>query len=141
MSLARATAIATAGLSAQRTRMEVVAANLANARTTRTPEGGPYRRQTPVFTAAPTGPGFGDELGRVLRSVRVERIDRDPSPPVMRYEPGHPDADDAGYVAYPNVDPVKEMVDLMAAARSYESNVTLVKSIQEMKRSALSILS
>jgi flagellar basal-body rod protein FlgC len=140
MSLARALALGAAGLSAQRTRMEVVAANLANARTTRTPEGGPYRRKSPVFVATPVPHAFGDVLGSALRAVRVERIAEDPAPPVKRYEPGHPDADAAGYVAYPNVDPVQEMVDMLSATRTYEANVTVVRGVREMSRAALQIL-
>jgi flagellar basal-body rod protein FlgC len=140
MSLNRAFGICAAGLSAQRTRMEVVASNLANARTTRTPEGGPYKRKEPVFTADPIPSSFGDELSVALRSVRVERIVEDPAPPVRRFEPGHPDADEAGFVSYPNVEPLQEMVDMLSATRSYEANVTTVRSIREMLRSALGIL-
>lgn len=140
MSLQRALAISAAGLSAQRTRMEVVAANLANARTTRTAEGGPYRRHSPVFTAEPVAASFDDQLGMALRSVRVEGVVADPTPPVVKYEPGHPDADANGYVAYPNVDPVQEMVDMLSAVRSYEANVTVVRDIRDMGRAALSIL-
>jgi flagellar basal-body rod protein FlgC len=140
MSLERALAISAAGLSAQRTRMEVIASNLANARTTRAPGGGPYVRKMPVFTAQPTSAAFGDALGQALRSVRVERIVDDPAPPLKKYEPGHPDADAAGFVAYPNVNPVQEMVDMLGATRSYEADVTLVRSIREMTRAALQIL-
>jgi flagellar basal-body rod protein FlgC len=139
MSLDRALAISAAGLAAQRTRMEVVASNLANARTTRTPEGGPYRRREPVFSAEPMPASFDDVLGQALRTVNVERIAEDPAPPTMRYEPGHPDADAAGFVAYPNVNPVEETVDMLSATRSYEANVTLVRSIREMSRAALQI--
>ena len=140
MSLQRAFAISAAGLSAQRTRMETVASNLANARTTRTPEGGPYRRQAPVFVAWPLSTSPDAALGRALRTVRVERIVADGSAPVLRFEPGHPDADAAGFVAYPNVDPIKEMVDMLSATRSYEANVTVVKSVKDMAQHALQIL-
>jgi flagellar basal-body rod protein FlgC len=140
MSLNRALGICAAGLSAQRTRMEIVASNLANARTTRTPEGGPYKRKEPVFTADPVPSNFGDELGVALKSVRVERIVEDPAPPVKKFEPGHPDADESGFVSYPNVEPLQEMVDMLSATRSYEANVTTVRSIREMLRSALGIL-
>jgi flagellar basal-body rod protein FlgC len=136
MSLERAFGIAADGLSAQRTRMETVASNLANARTTRTAEGGPYQRLAPVFVAEPlTGPDAAS-----LHGVRVERIAADPAPPVLRFEPGHPDADPAGFVSYPNVDPITEMVDMLSATRSYEANVTVVRSVREMLRSALEIL-
>lgn len=140
MSLERAFLIAASGLAAQRTRMEIVASNLANARTTRTPEGGPYRRKEPVFVAEPLAAPFEKSLAGALRSVRVERIVEDPAPPALRYEPGHPDADADGFVPYPNVDPVEEMVDMLSATRSYEANVTLVRSVREMFRSALGIL-
>jgi flagellar basal-body rod protein FlgC len=135
MSLSRAFDIGSLGLSAQRTRMETVASNLANARTTRTPEGGPYKRIAPVFVVTPVSESAA------LRGVRVTEIVEDPSPPVLRFEPGHPDADVEGYVAYPNVDPVKEMVDMLSATRSYEANVTLIKSVRGMLQSALQILS
>jgi flagellar basal-body rod protein FlgC len=115
--------------------METVASNLANARTTRTPEGGPYKRIAPVFVVTAVG-----ESGS-LRGVRVTDIVEDPAPPVLRFEPGHPDADLEGYVRYPNVDPVKEMVDMLSATRSYEANVTLIKSVRGMLQSALQILS
>jgi len=140
MSLMRAFEIGAAGLSAQRTRMETVASNLANARTTRTPEGGPYRRRAPVFAAEPIDASFSDVLGNALRTVRVERVAFDDAPPLMRYEPGHPDADASGMVAYPNVDPVKEMVDMISATRSYEANVTLIKGVRDMGRAALQIV-
>lgn len=139
MSLSDALNISSAGLSAQRTRMEAVASNLANARTTRTAEGGPYRRRTPVFTAVPTGSGFNDMLGQALRSVQVERVSVDRSDPILRFEPGHPDADAAGFVAYPNIDPIKEMVDMLSATRSYEANVSAVRSVKAMGQAALKI--
>jgi flagellar basal-body rod protein FlgC len=132
--------IAASGLTAERVRLQTVASNMANARTTRTAEGGPYRRRHAVFTAEPVPSAFGDALGLALRRVRVERIVADPAPPLVKYEPGHPDADAAGFVAYPNVDPLLEMVDMLSATRSYEANVTLVRSVREMLRSALQIL-
>ena len=140
MSLMRALGISAEGLAAQRARMEVVASNLANAKTTRTPEGGPYRRKEPVLTAEPVAASFGDAMGAALRGVRLERIVDDPSPPIRKFEPGHPDADAAGFVSYPNIDPVVEMVDMLSATRSYEANITMVRSIKEMSRAALGIL-
>lgn len=140
MSLGNALKISSAGLSAQRSRMEAVASNLANARTTRTAEGGPYRRRTPIFSAVPTGNRFTDMLGQALRSVQVERIDIDSSDPIMRFEPGHPDADPTGFVAYPNIDPIKEMVDMLSATRSYEANVSAVRSVKAMGQAALKII-
>lgn len=140
MSLARAFAIGASGLSAQRTRMETVASNLANVNTTRTADGGPYRRKMPVFMAQAHLARFGDVLGQEMRAVRVDRIVEDPAPPRMRFEPGHPDAGPGGMVAYPNVDPVVELVDMLSATRSYEANVTAVKSVRAMGAAALDIV-
>lgn len=137
--LKRAFEISAAGLSAQRARMEAVASNLANAKTTRTDEGGPYRRRSPVFAARALDNAAGRTTG-ALRSVRVASIALDPSPPLLRFEPGHPDADASGFVAYPNVDPVREMVDMLSATRSYEANVTLLKNLRGMFTATLDIV-
>lgn len=126
------------GLSAQRLRMETVASNLANANTTRTPEGKPYQRREVVFEAVPAR-GFGHSLDAALREVRVAGVTEDPSPPTVRYEPGHPDADPQGYVSYPNVDPVAEMVNLLSAARSYEANITVMEATKALMLRALEI--
>jgi flagellar basal-body rod protein FlgC len=138
MSLERAFAIGAAGLGAQRTRMETVSSNLANLYTTRTPEGGPYRRLSPVFAAEPASLASGP--GSPLRSVRVEGIVTGSEPPLLRYEPGHPDADAAGFVAYPAIESAQEMIDMLSATRSYQANVTLVRSVREMFRAALQII-
>ncbi len=141
MSLRDALRVAASGLDLQRARMEVVASNLANARTTRTASGGPYRRMLPVVRAVPVGRRtFGDAVSRAVRGVRLERVALDPRPPVLRYEPGHPDADARGYVAYPNVDPAEEMVDLLSAMRSYEANTKVVKAVERMREDALDLL-
>lgn len=140
MSLMRAMGIAAAGLTAQRVRMEVIASNLANVSTTRTAAGGPYQRQQPVFTAQPVAGPFSDVLGESLRTVKVESIVLDPSPPVKRFEPGHPDADPAGFVSYPNVDPTVEMVDMLSASRSYSANVTLIRAVRAMTRAIIQII-
>jgi flagellar basal-body rod protein FlgC len=132
--------IAASGLEMQRARIELVASNLANAQTTRTAEGGPYVRRLPVVEAAAAQRAeFGDALDRALREVKLRGVVRDPSPPVLKHEPGHPDADANGYVAYPNVDPIHEMVDLVAASRSYEANANVVKVAGRMKEAALGI--
>ena len=131
MSLQGAINISVSGLTAQRTRMEAIASNLANSETTRTPGGGPYRRRIPIFR---TEAGEG-----AARSVAVERVVLDDAPPLIRFEPGHPDADADGRVAYPNVDPVREMVDMMSATRSYEANITALKSVRAMKTATLDI--
>jgi len=135
-------------LAAERWRAEVVSANMANAATTRTPEGGPYRRQLVVFRARPlprfpfllaTRHGleeYGSEPG-----VRLDRVVSDPSPLPKRYEPGHPDADSAGYVTYPNVNPVLEMTDLLSAVRAYQLNAAAVQAAKNMIQQSLQILS
>ncbi|RMG43590.1 MAG: flagellar basal body rod protein FlgC [Acidobacteria bacterium] len=142
MSLLRAMRVAASGLEMQRARMEIVASNLANANTTRTAEGGPYVRRLPVVEAAPVdGPGgFAGALDRAVRGVRITGVTKDPRPPLLRYEPGHPDADANGYVAYPNVDPAEEMVDLLSALRSYEANVNVIKAAGRMHESALGMV-
>ena len=140
MGLDRAFAIAAAGLAAQRTRMETVASNLVNVRTTRTAEGGPYRRLSPVFQAERIGAAGQGDFGDALRSVAVERVVADDSEPLRVFEPGHPDADETGYVSYPSIDLGSEMVDMLSATRSYEANVTLVRSVRDMVRTTLEIL-
>ena len=132
--------IAGSGLYAQRTRMNVLASNLANARTTQTEEGGPYRRQDPVFRAVPVEDRFQNlENGRDAYMVEVPEIRADPGPPQRVFDPNHPDADDDGYVEMPNINVVEEMVNMITAARAYESGVTLMQSIKGMAQSALSI--
>lgn len=134
-------------LEAERIRAEVVAANMANAETTRTSEGGPYRRQHVVFTstaarqtfAAQLMSGAGDaepEIG----GVRVSAVVADPGNPLRRFDPGHPDADKDGYVSYPDINPVTEMVDLMGATRAYGLNSSAVQAEKSMVASSLDIL-
>jgi flagellar basal-body rod protein FlgC len=131
-------------LAAERWRAEVVAANMANAETTRTLCGGAYRRQLLIFRAQPM-PRFPLLLAGLRRSapdggVRVERVVDDPSPLPVRYEPGHPDADSAGYVTYPNVNPVMEMADLLSAVRAYQLNAAAVQAAKSMIQTSLQIL-
>jgi len=133
-------------LLAERERAEVAASNLANAETTRTPQGGPYIRQNVVFAAMrPFGMPFGVQLASMVdfsaRGVQVAGVLADASPPIRRYEPGHPDADAQGYVEMPDINPVEEEVNLMGAARSYEANVSAVQATKNMITSALEILS
>lgn len=132
-------------LGAERWRAEVVAANMANAETTRTSEGGAYRRQLLVFRAQPM-PRFSRMLARLHRSVpdggvRVEHVVGDASPMPIRYEPGHPDADSDGYVTYPNVNPAMEMADLLSAVRAYQLNAAVVQAAKSMIQQSLQILS
>ena len=131
--------VAASGLTAERGRMNVIASNLANARTTRTEAGGPYRRVDPVFVAKPLdGAGFDPVLQRVS-AVQIQRLATDPRPGAMEYDPGHPDANGDGYVEYPNVNVVTEMVNLMTASRAYEAGVTSIESIKAMARAAIKI--
>ncbi|HEY8496796.1 MAG TPA: flagellar basal body rod protein FlgC [Limnochordales bacterium] len=131
-------AISASGMTAERLRMDTIANNLANANTTRTAGGGPYRRQVPVFAAretrVPGRPG-----GFTGAGVRVIGIHHDSSPPRLVYDPNHPDADANGYVAMPNVDVVREMVDLITASRAYEANVTAFNTAKNMAMRALDI--
>lgn len=143
MNLFTAMEIAASGLSAQRTRLNAVASNLANARTTQTPEGGPYKRMDTVFRAVPVESQFadmlkGEENNRALM-VTVPEVRQDRSPPQVVYEPGHPDANEDGFVEMPNVSVVEEMVNMITASRSYEAGVTVMKSISGMARNALKI--
>jgi len=129
--------VAASGLSAQRVRLQAVATNMANARTTRTEEGGPYQRRMPVFEAK-VDP-FANELDRHLARVEVREIVESDDPPTLVYDPAHPDADAAGYVAYPNVNVLEEMVDLMLTARTYEANTSVVQTTRNLASSAIDL--
>ncbi len=129
--------ISASALTAQKTRMDVISANLANMNTTRTSEGGPYRRQAVVFKSAPAG-RFGKELAKA-EGVEVAKIIRDTKPPKMVYDPSHPDADESGYVALPNINLMREMVDMMLATRSFEANTVAINSSKSMFMKALEI--
>jgi flagellar basal-body rod protein FlgC len=130
-------------LGAERQRAEVVASNMANAQTTRTPQGGPYRRQLVVFQSQ-RAPRFALALAGLHpqsgAAVRVAAVVADQRPPVMRFEPGHPDANPQGYVAYPQVDPVEEMTDLLGAVRAYELNASAVQATKNMITQSLDLL-
>jgi flagellar basal-body rod protein FlgC len=146
MSMFSALEISGSAMEAQRQRAEVTAANMANAETTRTPSGGPYHRKQVVFQSSGNTPfqmmlaGFRRIMGREKPAVRVARVIDDPTPNVMRYEPGHPDADKNGYVAYPAINPVAEMVDLMGAVRSYQLNAAAVSATKQMIQGSMDIL-
>lgn len=133
-------------LIAERERAEVIASNLANAETTRTPEGGPYVRQHVVFAARrPFGMALGELMATMVdfsaRGVNVDQVVPDPAPPIRRFEPTHPDADAEGYVSMPAINPIEEEVNLMGAARAYQANVSAVLATKNMIASALEILS
>src|SRR6202162_5033973 len=131
MSLLSALSISASGMSAQRQRTELLVENLANSDTTRTPDGGPYRRKDAVFMSDPGSTQFSsmyeNEVGGV--GVRVAQISTDQSEPDKRYMPGHPDADKDGYVAFPRINPAEEMVDLVSAQRGYEGNIAAMTAI------------
>ena len=132
-----------AALSAQRLRMNLISGNLANVNTTRTREGGPYRRKEAVFAAQSLNQSFKrilkDRLNGNLSTVKVARVVEDRNPPVMKYEPMHPDADGRGYVAMPNINLMEEMVNMISATRGYEANVTALQAAKDMALKALEI--
>jgi flagellar basal-body rod protein FlgC len=130
--------VTASGLTAQRVRMQTVAANMANARTTRTADGGPYRRRMPVFESAPVDP-FGNELDMAMERVNVTEIAESDEPFVRVFDPGHPDADGDGYVEFPNVNILEEMVDMMMTARTYEANSNVVTVTKSMAQTAIDI--
>ena len=135
--------LSASALSAERIRMNAISSNIANANVTRTPEGGPYRRKDVVFQAVPQKKSFGDiledKMEGNLREVQVARVHSDQGPPRLVYNPRHPDADENGYVAMPNVNPVEEMVNMLNATRSYEANITAINTSKAMAMKALEI--
>lgn len=132
------------GLTAERLRLDLIASNLANAESTKTENGRAYRRKTALFMPNAARYSFRDILSRhsseLPRGVRVYGIAEDQSPLRRVYSPGHPEADQEGYVTYPNVDVVTEMVDMMAATRAYEANVTAIEAAKSMAQRALELL-
>jgi flagellar basal-body rod protein FlgC len=140
-------------MQAERVRAEVVATNMANAETTRTEFGGPYHRQHVVFAANQRDPSFLDSLlgptnqtfaspgdAEPAGGVHIAQVFADSAPPLKRYDPGHPDAESDGYVAYPDINPLTEMVDLMGATRAYGLNSSAVQAEKGMIASALDIV-
>ena len=146
MGLFDALNISASGLTAERMRMDVTAENLANAQTTRTAAGGPYRRKEVVLSQQQGESGFGAQLRTAMGGsgspggVEVAGIAEDTSEGKRVYDPGHPDADGDGYVTMPNVDTVTEMVDLISASRAYEANVTVMQTAKQMFSKTLEIL-
>ena len=142
MSLFSSLTVSASGMSAQRTRAELLVQNMANSETTRTPEGGPYRRKDAVFTSDPqTGPFsavFQTELDS--NGVAVADIVEDTSEPEKRYIPGHPDADAQGYVAFPRINPAEDMVDLMGASRGFQANVAAMSAVKDMIHRSLDLM-
>lgn len=135
--------ISASALNAERIRMNTISSNIANANTTRTPEGGPYRRKDVVVQAIPHKESFGeileDKVEGNLQRVQVADVVSDQGAPRMVYNPSHPDANPDGYVAMPNINPVEEMVNMLNATRSYEANVTALDASKAMAMKALEI--
>ncbi len=142
MSLFSVLSIGASGMAAQRARAELLVENLANAETTRTSEGGPYRRKDVVFESAATTSPFSSVFADLVNSpggVGLAEIQIDSRDPERRYLPGHPDADAEGYVAFPNVNPAEDMVDLMGASRSYQANVAAIGAVKDMIQHSLDL--
>lgn len=134
--------IGASGLTAQRQRMDAIASNLANIETTRTPEGGPYKRKDVMFTALPLDE-FSTQLNNAVadqaRLVKVTEVVEDQSPPTMVFNPNHPDANAEGYVAMPNINLMEEMVNLMNATRSFEANIQSINAAKSMALRAIDL--
>ena len=141
MSLFSSLSVSASGMAAQRARAELLAENLANAETTRTPEGGPYRRKDAVFTSNPVAAEFSSILTEEIgEGVVVQDVLVDARDPQKRYIPGHPDADAEGYVAFPNIKPAEDMVDLMGASRGYQANVAAMTAVKDMIHRSIELL-
>ena len=138
--------ISGSALSAERQRSEIIATNMANAETTHTDAGGPFQRKEVVFSSAGNASfhmalaSTNSSLQRTAGTVRISQVVDDQTPPVMRYEPGHPDADKDGFVAYPAINPVQEMVDLMGSTRAYQLNASAVAAAKQMIQQSIDIL-
>ncbi len=143
MSLMTAIAVSASGLTAQRKRLEVLVSNMVNANTTRPAGEEPFRRKDVIFLATTPEMSFGSAFENAMldtRGVEVSRVVTDQSKPIKRYEPGHPHADKDGYVSYPNVNVMEEMVNVLSATRSYEANIQAVNAAKEMTQKTLEIL-
>jgi flagellar basal-body rod protein FlgC len=144
MSLFSVLSVSASGMAAQRTRAELVVQNLANSETTRTPEGGPYRRQDAVFQSAPQTSSFSTifqtEMTGGVSGVEVADVIQDPTEGERRYQPGHPDADKDGFVTYPNVNPAEDMADLLSAQRGFQGNVAAMSAIKDMIQHSIDLM-
>ena len=141
MSLFSSIQVSASGMAAQRRRAEFLVENMANAETTRTPEGGPYRRKDVVFTTETQVSPFSAVFQKELAvGVKVAGVVEDSREPERRYMPGHPDAGADGYVAFPRMNPAEEMVDLMNASRSYQANVSAMSAVKDMINRSLDLL-
>ncbi len=144
MSLFGTLSVSASGLAAQRDRANAIAENLANSETTRTPEGGPYRRKDVIFQpeaqTSPFSAIFQAELGPQVAGVSVAEVVEETRPPIMKYDPGHPDANPEGYVAMPNINPAEEMVDLMGASRAYQANAAAMTAVKDMVAKSIDLM-
>jgi flagellar basal-body rod protein FlgC len=128
-------------MAAERTRAALLVENIANSETTRTPEGGPYRRKDAVFSTSSVGSEFASELESQLQTgVKVSSISVDQRDPEKQYAPGHPDADADGYVSVPRMNPAEDMVDLVTANRSYQANVAAMSAVKDMIQKSIELL-
>jgi flagellar basal-body rod protein FlgC len=143
MDLLTSLKISSSGLAANRKRMEAISSNIANAQTTRTAEGGPYRRKEVVFGSEPARESFADilegELDEKAQTVQATEVISTNRPPIMKYDPNHPDANEDGYVAMPNINVMEEMANMISAQRAYEANITSMNVAKSMAIKALEI--
>jgi flagellar basal-body rod protein FlgC len=143
VSLFSSISVSASGMAAQRARTEVLVENLANSETTRTADGGPYRRKDVIFSEDTTLGSFSSAMQSAMDSnlsgVTVSETTVDMSAPEMRYQPGHPDADKDGYVAFPKINPAEDMVDLLGAQRGYEANVAAISAVKDMINKSLDL--
>jgi flagellar basal-body rod protein FlgC len=143
MNLLDAISVSASGMSAQRQRTELLVENLANSDTTRTPEGGPYKRKDVVFTSDPSSADFGsmfeNQVNDEAVGVRVAQVVTDNREPEKRYMPGQPDADKDGYVSYPRMNPAEDMVDLLNSSRSYQANVSAISAVKDMLQKSMEL--
>lgn len=143
MDLLTSLKISSSGLAANRKRMAAINSNIANAQTTKTAEGGPYRRKEVVFGSEPARESFAEilegELDEKAQTVQATEVVSSNRPPILKYEPGHPDADENGYVAYPDINTMEEMASLIEASRSYEANITALNTTKSMALKDLEI--
>lgn len=143
MDLLKSLRISSSGLSANKKKMAAISSNIANAETTRTPEGGPYRKKEVVFGAEPERKTFAEvlegEINQNAQSVHAIEIVSTDKPPRLKYEPNHPDANEKGYVAYPDINVMEEMANMIQTTRSYEANISAINTVKRMAKKALEI--
>ncbi len=142
MSLFTALSVSASGMAAQRTRAELLVENLANAETTRTPDGGPYRRKDVIFQSNSVTSPFSAVFQQEMQAngVTASEVIEDTREPERRYLPGHPDADANGYVAFPRINPAEDMVDLMGSSRGYQANVAAMSAVKDMINRSIDIM-